>query len=254
MISIITITFNNYEDLIKTINSIPVSNQVESVVINGGSCERTKKFLESYKGKSLTEKDEGIADAFNKGVKLASGDYVMFLNSGDILIDSDYPENAIRIMDKNPDIGFIHSNLLLVDTSGSYLLMKPTFSNVGRGLPYLHPTMIVRKHLFEAIGLFNSSIKIAMDFDWIVRLEKRAIRGYYYAGDPVVKMEGGGKSIVEEKDAIKECFISLKENKVLSVKNLMGFSQRYLLFILRKMMTKAGLDSVLLELKKKKYS
>lgn len=254
MISIITITFNNYEDLIKTISSIPVSNQIESVVINGGSCERTKKFLENYNGKSITEKDEGIADAFNKGVNFASGSYVMFLNSGDILIDSVYPENAIRILDKNLEIGFIHSNLLLVDKSGSNLLMKPTFCNLGRGLPYLHPTMIVRKSLFETIGLFDSSIKIAMDFDWIARLEKMMIKGYYYAGDPVVKMEGSGKSIVDEKEAIKECFYSLKKNKLLTVKNLLGFIQRYILFALRKFMTKVGMDSLLLELKKKKYS
>ncbi len=254
MISIITLTFNNYDELIRTINSIPVSDQIESVIINGGSCEKTKKFLENYNGKSITEKDDGIADAFNKGIKLASGSYVMFLNSGDILIDSMYPENAIRILDKNPEIGFIHSNLLLVHKSGSNLLMKPTFSNLGRGLPYLHPTMIVRKSLFETIGLFDSSIKIAMDFDWIARLEKMMIKGYYYAGEPVVKMEGSGKSIVDEKDAIKECFYSLKKNKLFTARNLMGFIQRYILFALRKFMTKVGMGSLLLELKEKKYS
>lgn len=254
MISIITLTYNNFEQLIKTLNSIPKSDIIESIVINGGDCINTKEFLESYSGKSISEKDEGIADAFNKGINLATGNYIMFINSGDILIDSKYPENALRILEKNQNIGFVHSNLLLIDESGTNLIMKPTFSNLGRGMPYLHPTMIVRKSLFETIGLFNSSIKIAMDFEWIVRLEKNKIKGYYYASDPVVEMDGRGKSIIQENDALKECYLALKENKLLTLQNIFGFIQRYILFLIRKTLAKLGLGLLLLNLKKRKYS
>lgn len=255
MISIVTITYENFDQLLKTLNSIPKSDMIESVVINGGDCEKTKDFLKNYSGKSVSEKDEGISDAFNKGINLSSGKYIMFLNSGDILIDPNYPEIAINILDKNPDIGFVHSNLLLIEeSSDSNFLMKPTFCNLGRGLPYLHPTMIVRKELFDTLGLFSNSIKIAMDFDWIARLEKKRIKGFYYAGDPVVKMDGGGKSIVYEKEAISECFQSLKKNHLLTTTNLIGFIQRYLLFIIRKLMLKVGLNFILLKYKKKKYS
>jgi glycosyltransferase involved in cell wall biosynthesis len=254
MISIITITFNNYEELIKTINSIPVSDSIESVIINGGGSEKTMEFLKTYKGKSISEKDEGIADAFNKGVKKSSGEFIMFLNSGDTLLDKIFLKDAEKLFSENCDIDFIHSNLLLVDNVGNELYMKPIMKNLGRGMPYLHPTMIVRKNLFEKIGLFNDKIKIAMDYDWIVRLIKYGSKGIYLNRGPVVKMDGSGKSILNESEAIKECYKILKVNKSLTLKNIYGFTLRYFLFFLRSVISKIGLKKVLILLKKIKYS
>ena len=254
MISIITITYNNYDELIKTLNSIPQTPFIESVVINGGQCEKTSEFLKTYSGKSITEKDDGISDAFNKGVKLSSGNYIMFLNSGDVLLDKSYPVIALNILDNKKDISFIHSNLLLVDFPNPELFMRPTMSNLGRGMPYLHPTMIVKKDLFKIIGWFNKNIKVAMDFDWIVRLEKHRIPGYYFNGNAVVKMDGKGKSIKQENIAIKECYSILKSNNYLTLTNLAGFSQRYLLYMLRTIMVKIGLIDFLMSMKKAKYS
>jgi glycosyltransferase involved in cell wall biosynthesis len=254
MISIITITYNNFDELIKTINSIPNSSLIESIVINGGDCQRTKKFLEDYSGKSISEKDEGISDAFNKGIKISTGSYIMFLNSGDILIDNRYPENAYRILEENNDIGFVHANLILNDKSGISFLMKPTFSNLGRGMPYLHPTMVVRKDIFNLIGLFNISIKIAMDFEWIVRLELNNVNGFYFDGSPVVQMDGQGKSILDERNSIRECYGILKKYKLTTIANIFGFSRRYLLFELRNLLPLLGFNRLLIWLKKKKYS
>ena len=254
MISIVTITYNNFDELIQTLNSIPESPMVESIVVNGGQCEKTMEFLKTYPGKSITEKDEGIADAFNKGVKLSSGKYIMFLNSGDVLIEKSYPEKALKIFDENRNISFVHSNLLLVDNSNPELFMRPTFSNLGRGMPFLHPTMIVKKELFDIIGMFNTKLKIAMDFDWIVRLVKNNFSGYYLNNNAVVKMNASGKSIKEENEAIKECLLILKSNNYLTLTNLLGFTQRYLLYILRKLMVKIGLKELLISMKKIKHS
>jgi glycosyltransferase involved in cell wall biosynthesis len=254
MISIITITYNNYDELIKTLNSIPQTPYIESVVINGGQCEKTKEFLRNYQGKSISEADDGIADAFNKGVKYSSGTYIMFLNSGDVLLDKSYFERALNLLDQKKDISFIHSNLLLVDFPNPELFMRPTLSNLGRGMSYLHPTMIVKKDLFEIIGWFNKNIKVAMDFDWIVRLEKHKIQGHYFNGNAVVQMDGKGKSINQENVAIKECYSILKSNNYLTLTNLAGFSQRYLLYLLRMIMVKIGLKDFLMSMKKVKYS
>lgn len=254
MISIITITFNNYEQLINTLNSIPKGNYIESVVINGGECQKTKEFLKTYSGKSLSEKDEGIADAFNKGIKLASGDFIMFLNSGDILLELNYLKSALKIFQENSQVQFVHSNLLLVDKSGLRLIMKPTFCNLGRGLPYLHPTMIVRKNLFNAIGLFDTSIKIAMDFDWIARMTKENVFGHYIDGNPVVQMDGDGKSIINEHQALVECIKILRNLNLLNTENTLGFIQRYVLFLVRKFLKNFGMNRFLIKLKKIKYS
>jgi glycosyltransferase involved in cell wall biosynthesis len=254
MISIITITFNNYDELIKTLNSIPTEKNVESVVINGGDCEKTKDFLKTYNGKSLSEKDKGIADAFNKGIKISSGDFIMFLNSGDVLLDESFLRDSEKYFLGKDALDFIHSNLLLIDDNGNELFMKPIMKNIGRGMPYLHPTMIVRKNLFEKIGLFNADIKIAMDYDWIARLEKNSCKGMYLDRDPVVKMDGRGKSIINESEAMKECYRILKKNNLLNFKNIYGFTVRYLLFFLRTMMMRIGLKKSLVSMKKIKYS
>jgi len=254
MISIVTITYNNFDELIETLNSIPDLPLIESIVINGGQCEKTKEFLKTYLGKSITEKDEGIADAFNKGVKISSGKYIMILNSGDVLIEKSYPEKALKIFEENRNIAFVHSNLLLVDNSNPELFMRPTLSNVGRGMPYLHPTMIVKKELFDRIGMFDIKLKIAMDFDWIVKLVKNNFLGYYLNDNAVVKMDASGKSIKEENEAIKECYLILKANKCLTPINLVGYTQRYLLYLLRMIIVKIGLKDLLMSMKKIKHS
>jgi len=254
MISIITITYNNYEGLKRTLSSIPSYNFIESVVVNGGTDKSTLEYLSSYRGKVINEKDQGIADAFNKGITNSSGDAIMFLNSGDELIHHGYLEEGEEIMKKNDSIDFIHSNLVLVDSAGTKLFMRPPFCNLGRGLPYLHPTMIVRKSVFEQIGVFNKKYKRAMDFDFIVRLEKKGFRGYYVKDKTVVKMEGSGRSIEREFDGIKECYQSLKKNNFLTLTNSTGLMARLALFMVRKLMVIVGLHSLLKELKIKKHS
>ncbi|MBS4035213.1 MAG: glycosyltransferase [Ignavibacterium sp.] len=253
MISVITITYNNSEELVRTINSLQKSSFVESVIINGGSCERTREFLKSYNGVVINEKDQGIADAFNKGIKNSSGKYLMFLNSGDELIDKTYLKKAREFLDINPGFSFVHSNLVLIDESGEKLYMRPPMKNVGRGMPYLHPTIIVRREIFDKIGLFGTDLKIAMDYDFIVRMKKAGLKGFYFNEIYSVKMDGTGKSVKQESAALKECFMVLKQNEYLNFENLMGFAVRYTLFIIRKFMSAAGLNKFLLKLKKLKH-
>ncbi len=253
MISIITITYNNSEELVRTINSIPKGVFIESVIINGGTCERTRVFLQSYQGIVVNEKDEGIADAFNKGVKKSSGKYIMFLNSGDELIDKSYLKKAIDFLDVNPQFSFVHSNLILIDKSGEKLYMRPPMKNLGRGMPYLHPTMLFRRDVFDKIGLFNTNLKIAMDYDFIVRMKKAGLKGFYFNEIFSVKMDGTGKSINQESEALKECYKVLNENNILTIENLSGFAVRYFLFLIRRFMSAAGLNKILIKMKKNKH-
>ncbi|HSL87957.1 MAG TPA: glycosyltransferase [Ignavibacteriaceae bacterium] len=253
MISVITITYNNSEELVRTINSLQKGSFIESVIINGGSCERTGEFLKSYNGVVINEKDRGIADAFNKGIKNSSGKHLMFLNSGDELIDKTYLKKAREFLDINPGFSFVHSNIVLIDESGEKLYVRPPMKNVGRGMPYLHPTMIVRREVFDKIGLFGTDLKIAMDYDFIVRLKKAGLRGFYFNEVFPVKMDGTGKSVKQESAALKECFMVLKQNEYLNFENFLGFTVRYMLFIMRKFMSAAGLNKLLLKLKKLKH-
>ncbi len=106
-ISIITVTYNDLENLRKTVNSVLFQSyeNIEYIIVDGGSTDGTKEFLESIKDKRvkwISEKDSGLYDAMNKGSELASGDFAIFLNAGDTFIDDEILEKVVkRIKDKN---------------------------------------------------------------------------------------------------------------------------------------------------------
>ena len=251
MISVITVTYNNYDDLYRTLHSLDQVDGIESVVVNGGDCEKTKKLLSDFEGIAISEPDKGISDAFNKGVALATGENVMFLNSGDVLLSPNYLKEAEKIINFNPEISFIHSDLIYNDRiSGDFRLtaLQPFFFRtppLGRGMPYHHQSMVVRKSVFEKTGLFNLRYKISMDFDWVCRLHNNGLNGYYWNDEPVVKMDGGGLSALKEHLVIWESLRALKDNQLLTPKNLYGISVRTMFFLARRSMEILGLSEIL---------
>ena len=76
MISIITVTYNNFDDLHRTLNSLKKVEGIEKIVVNGGTCAKTKEYINDFDGIAISEPDKGISDAFNKGVSQANGDNV----------------------------------------------------------------------------------------------------------------------------------------------------------------------------------
>ena len=260
MISVITVTYNNYDDLHRTLSSLEKVDGIERVVVNGGDCEKTKEYLSTFNGIKISEPDKGISDAFNKGVIAATGENVMFLNSGDVLLSPEYLKEAETVLNLNQQISFVHSDLLYDDRiSGDIRLtaLQPFFFRappLGRGMPYHHQSMIVRKNVFEKTGLFNLRYKISMDFDWVCRLRIHGLIGYYWNKEPVVKMDGGGLSAVKEHLVIWESLRALKENRILSIKNMYGITVRILFFLARQTMENFGMSEILGSLKKKKHN
>ena len=98
------------------------------------------------------------------------------LNSGDILLDRNFPEQAIQLLHEHPEIDFVHEDLIFEDALiGSYI-MRPLRTqnnihpNIGRGMPYRHQSMVVRKTIYDTVGLFNLNY-ICCDYDWVCRWE-----------------------------------------------------------------------------------
>ena len=89
------------------------------------NCNKTKKLLSNYDGISISEPDKGISDAFNKGVTHATGENVMFLNSGDVLLSPEYLKEAEKTLSFNPEISFVHSDSLFDDRISGIIYMKP---------------------------------------------------------------------------------------------------------------------------------
>ena len=212
-ISIISITLNNFEELLNTVESVRGLDNCEHIIINGGSCPKTSEFLKGYSGKTVSEPDLGISDAFNKGIRYSQGEAVIMLNSADILIDPTYPKKAMKILHEHPEIDFVHADLIFEDSLIGPYIMRPLRTqnnfhpNIGRGMPYRHQSMVVRKSIYDKVGLFNLNY-ICSDYDWVCRWElisKKSNRiAYYLQGDPVIKMDGAGISSVQEGKIISE--------------------------------------------------
>ena len=266
-LSIITITLNNFEELLRTVESVRDLNGCEHIIINGGECPQTLEFLQGYYGKSVSEPDQGISDAFNKGIRLSSGEAIIMLNSGDILLDRTYPARASQILDQDPQIDFVHADLIFEDKLiGSYI-MRPLRTknvlspNIGRGMPYRHQSMVVRKEVYGRVGFFNLNY-ICSDFDWVCRwelgLKNSHGQAYYSQGDPVIIMDGGGISSTQERKIILEAIKIIRQrNKHISfleiTRSYSALFRRLVLFYVRVFMKKLGFVNILVILKRIKY-
>tara|TARA_B100001013_G_scaffold248470_1_gene154117 strand:+ start:162 stop:1001 length:840 start_codon:yes stop_codon:yes gene_type:complete len=266
-LSIITITLNNFEELLRTVESVRDLNGCEHIIINGGECPQTLEFLQGYYGKSVSEPDQGISDAFNKGIRLSSGDAIIMLNSGDILLDRTYPARASQILDQDPQIDFVHADLIFEDTLiGSYI-MRPLRTknilspNIGRGMPYRHQSMVVRKEVYGRVGFFNLNY-ICSDFDWISRwelgLKKSYGKAYYSQGNPVIIMDGGGISSTQERKIILEAIQIIKQRNrnvgfLEKMKSDVALFKRLVLFYCRFLLKTMGFMYILLIIKRLKY-
>ena len=267
LLSIVTITFNNFDELLHTVESVKDLKCCEHLIINGGKCQKTLEFLQSFSGKSISEPDQGISDAFNKGIKLSQGSAVILLNSGDILLDQTYPEKALHILKEHPEVDFVHANELYDDAMIGEFVMRPLrkqnnlYPNIGKGMPYRHQTMVVRKTVYEKVGLFDLKY-VTSDYDWICRWENSCIKisgsAYYLQGNPVIKMDGGGISTTQEGKVILEAIqIIMQYNKnkrfieiIISYTALMN---RLVLFFGRLFLQKLGFINVLAKMKLRKY-
>ena len=266
-LSIITITLNNFEELLRTVESVQDLNGCEHIIINGGECPQTLEFLQGYYGKSVSEPDQGISDAFNKGIRLSSGEAIIMLNSGDILLDRTYPARASQILDQDPQIDFVHADLIFEDKLiGSYI-MRPLRTknvlspNIGRGMPYRHQSMVVRKEVYDRVGFFNLDY-ICSDFDWVCRwelgLKKSHGQAYYSQGDPVIIMDGGGISSTQERKIILEAIKIIRQrNKHISflekTKSYSALFRRLVLFSVRVFLKRSGFVNILVIIKRIKY-
>ena len=266
-LSIITITLNNFEELLRTVESVRDLNGCEHIIINGGECPQTLEFVQGYNVKSVSEPDQGISDAFNKGIRLSSGDAIIMLNSGDILLDRTYPARASQILDQDPQIDFVHADLIFEDTLiGSYI-MRPLRTknvlspNIGRGMPYRHQSMVVRKEVYGRVGFFNLNY-ICSDFDWVCRwesgLKKSHGKAYYSQGDPVIIMDGGGISSTQERRIILEAIQIIKQRNryvgfLEQMESDVALFTRLVFFYCRFLLKTMGFINILIKLKRIKY-
>jgi glycosyltransferase involved in cell wall biosynthesis len=178
LVTIITVTFNAEEFLESTIQSVISQkyNSTEYIIIDGGSTDGTVEIIKKYQDHIkywVSEPDKGISDAWNKGIKLATGDIIGILNAGDYFSDETYIDivaNGLQIDKKM----FCYGDTIMVDEFGQivthiYGKFNPLKLYVGLGFGFYHPGCFATRPVYKEVGEFVLRYKLAMDSDWLFR-------------------------------------------------------------------------------------
>ena len=228
-ISIITIVYNNSECIEDCINSVlkQTYNNIEHIVIDGGSKDNTVEIINKYKDKIsyfISEKDNGLYDALNKGIKAVTGDIIGILHSDDLFFYNDTLSNIVSVFEK--------SNADLVYAKGQYVdrtninLVKRIYPSKPFKKIYLyfgwiplHTTIYVKKEIFDNYGKYQTNYKIASDYEISLRWFFNDKIKKIFLNDWVVKMRLGGKSTTISLQKLK----SNEDLKIISKYNLLGY-------------------------------
>lgn len=179
-ISIVTVCFDAEAHIEQTIESVLVQTypNIEHVVVDGGSTDGTSAIIERYAdriAKRVSEPDDGIADAMNKGVGMATGDFILFLHADDYLLDKDTVDRAVREIDGSHD--FFLFSVQFSTPRGFELRRAHGFRWLTNfKLGHCHQGAICRRALFQEIGPFDTSYRVNMDYDHFMRAYRRGKR------------------------------------------------------------------------------
>jgi glycosyltransferase involved in cell wall biosynthesis len=201
LISIITVCQNSEATIRDTLASVTAQTytNIEYIIIDGGSNDHTLQIVKEYPEtvtQSLSESDHGIYDAMNKGIKRATGEYVLFLNSDDILLHDRVIEDAAKAISANrPDIVF-GDMAVFNPTSGVTEHKKQkdlTRIHVFKNMP-CQPSVLYRRSVFSKCGMFNTAYRIVSDFDWMTNAILRYTVSLQYIGIALIRFRTGGIS------------------------------------------------------------
>lgn len=187
-ISVITVCLNAGHLLKKTIESVleQTYSELEYIIVDGASSDDTKAVVCEYSAriqKFISEPDEGLYDAMNKGVSLSGGDLIIFLNAGDFFVSKDSVNSYINKM-KLSEADLFFGRIVWSDARNHVICLsdhaasKFTWDLKESNFP--HPATIYKRSLFETIGKFNLTFSIAADYEWNVRaLVAKKVRFQY---------------------------------------------------------------------------
>lgn len=230
-LSIITPTYNSEPVIEENVRSVvsQTYHNFEHIIIDKLSTDKTLDIISRLYDefdlldhlKIISEADEGIADAFNKGITLARGDIITILNSDDYYYHKNVFQQIMNEFNVN-DLLFVHGDIYDFDPVYGSIIRFPSGKSMLKGMIYNHPTVFFKRHIYDQYGLFDTNYKYAMDFEFLCRLEKQIpnfhLKGKYLKGEPLVFMNYGGTSWRNVIDALNETKVALKSYGLWSLK------------------------------------
>lgn len=226
-ISIITVCFNSEKHIKSAIESVinQSYNNIEYIIIDGGSKDKTVDIIKSYGSKVnqlISEPDKGIYDAMNKGLQMATGDYLGILNSDDFYIHNEVISMVVNeLLEKKTDSLF--ADLIYVEEEHPEIQVRYWKSqpfvkgSFQKGWHPAHPTFFVKNEIYKKLGYFSMDFKLAADFELMLRfLEKHQISSCYLP-QAIIKMRLGGATNKNIKNIFNqniECYKAFKVNQL----------------------------------------
>ena len=219
-ISIITVCYNSEKTIRDTIESVLCQTypDFEYLIIDGKSSDSTLDIINSFNDdriKLISEKDKGLYDAMNKGIELSTGDIIGIVNSDDVLYDENVFQNIVD--NYRDDTEIMYGNIKYYNDDFSKVV-RDYISGTSNSLDWCpaHPSMYVRREVFDRIGMYDLQYRINADYDFMVRCNINKIR-YQYLNIYFVKMRYGGVSNGFEgyRKNFIECYKVLKNNNVI---------------------------------------
>lgn len=210
LLSVITVVFNNADFISEAIDSVLKTNtkDVQYLIIDGGSTDSTVDIIKSYGdkiSKFVSEPDEGLYDAMNKGARLADGQYIAFINADDYYVDGELGKVIDELHKKQPDV--LYADLDYIDNErkvkrcwrpGQFRIKKL----ISLWIPP-HPTVFMKRDIFNAVGGFDLKYRLAADYDLILRVLSIA-ESVDYLNSVLVKMRLGGASNVSWTNIVRQ--------------------------------------------------
>lgn len=203
-VSIITAVLNGASEVGGTLDSVAQQDypDVEHIVADGGSRDATVQIARVRNGgaaRVISGPDSGVYDAFNKGLRAASGDVVAYLNSGDSYVSQSVVSRVVRAMTTHK-VDAVFADLLIVEPDRRSRVIRRYSSKkfspraMSYGLMPAHPTLFLRREVYAAVGEYDPRYRIAGDFEFCLRAFVRRETPFHYLAEPLVSMPNGGLS------------------------------------------------------------
>jgi len=200
-VSIITVCLNCRDLVEKTIQSVISQSypNIQYIIIDGGSVDGTLDIIKKYKAHIdviVSEKDDGLYYAMNKGIGYATGDIIYFLNSGDYLYDTNTIEMMCAQFDLFPDSDIVYGDIISFDDTGEQRLSlcRPTSLHVLTRCGICHQSLFAKRHLFNSFEPFNTKYHVYADYEWLLRSILLNTRRIHYFETPIAYYRAGGIS------------------------------------------------------------
>ena len=228
-LTIITATFNSAHGINKCMDSILHQDykNIEYIIIDGQSKDLTLEIISEKQKthpsiKLISESDQGIYDALNKGLSAASGDIIGFVHSDDFLESNNIIGDIVSMI-KSENLDGVYGDLQYVDKNNIQIVIRNWKSSefnkslLKKGWMPPHPTLFLKKEVYKNHGLFDLSYKISADYDFMLRVFNDSELKFGYLPKVITRMRVGGASNRSLKNIIrktKEDYRAIKRNKI----------------------------------------